>query len=103
MAYEGYELLTTGRPLRHFGELLHRAWEAKRSLDGGVSTDEIDEFYQRGLKAGAWGGKLLGAGGGGFLLLFAPPRAHATLKKVFAGQQLLQVKLNAPGSQIIYS
>jgi D-glycero-alpha-D-manno-heptose-7-phosphate kinase len=103
MVYEGYELLTSQRPLRQFGELLHRAWEAKRSLDGGVSTQEIDEFYQRGLSAGAWGGKLLGAGGGGFILFFAPPKAHAKLKKVFAGQQVLQVKINAPGSQIIHA
>ena len=103
MVYEGYELLTSQRPLRQFGELLHRAWEAKRSLDGGVSTAEIDEFYQRGLAAGAWGGKLLGAGGGGFILFFAPPKAHAKLKKVFAGQQVLQVKINAPGSQIIHA
>jgi D-glycero-alpha-D-manno-heptose-7-phosphate kinase len=103
MAYEGYELLTSQRPLRQFGELLHRAWAAKRSLDGGVSTGEIDELYERGLAAGAWGGKLLGAGGGGFILFFAPPKARSKLKKVFAGQQVLEVKLNAPGSQIIHA
>jgi D-glycero-alpha-D-manno-heptose-7-phosphate kinase len=103
MVYEGFDLLTSGKPLRKFGELLDTAWQAKRSLDGGVSTDEIDEIYQRGLKAGAWGGKLLGAGGGGFVLFFAPPKTHAKLKAVFAGHQILNVKLNAPGSQIIYS
>jgi len=103
MAYEGYELLTTQRPLREFGQLLDRAWAAKRGLEGGVSTLEIDEIYQQGLAAGAWGGKLLGAGGGGFLLLFAPPKAHPKLRRVFAGRQILEVKLNAPGSQIIYA
>jgi D-glycero-alpha-D-manno-heptose-7-phosphate kinase len=103
MVYEGYDILTERRPLRQFGELLDRAWQAKRSLDGGVSTPEIDGIYQRGLQAGAWGGKLLGAGGGGFILFFAPPKAHARLKKAFAGQQILDVKLNAPGSQIIHS
>lgn len=103
MVYEGYDILTERRPLRQFGELLDRAWQAKRSLDGGVSTAEIDVIYQSGLKAGAWGGKLLGAGGGGFILFFAPPKAHGRLKKVFGGQQILDVKLNAPGSQIIHS
>ncbi|MGB7768571.1 MAG: GHMP kinase [Verrucomicrobiia bacterium] len=103
MVYEGYDILTKDRPLQRFGELLHRAWEAKRQLDGGVSTAEIDKIYQRGLAAGAWGGKLLGAGGGGFILFVAPPRSHVKLGKVFAGRQILNVKLNAPGSQIVFS
>jgi D-glycero-alpha-D-manno-heptose-7-phosphate kinase len=103
MVYEGFDILTANRPLRQFGELLDQAWQAKRSLDGGVSTAEIDQIYQRGLKAGAWGGKLLGAGGGGFILFFAPPKVHPKLEKAFAGHQVLKVKLNAPGSQIIHS
>jgi D-glycero-alpha-D-manno-heptose-7-phosphate kinase len=82
---------------------MHRAWEAKRSLDGGVSNAEIDSIYQQGREAGAWGGKLLGAGGGGFMCFFAPPEAKTRLKRVFADRQLLDVKLNAPGSQIIFS
>ena len=103
MVYEGHDILTGQRPWREFGELLHRAWEAKRSLDDGVSNPEIDEMYERGLKAGAWGGKLLGAGAGGFLLFFAPEEAQARLAAAFATHQLLRVKINAPGSQIIYS
>lgn len=103
MVYEGYDALVSHRPLREFGELLHRAWEAKRTLDVGISNPEIDGIYQAGRAAGAWGGKLLGAGGGGFMLLFAPPEAHPKLQEVFAGRQILNVKLNAPGSQIIFS
>ena len=103
MVYDGHDILVSGRSLREFGELLHRAWEAKRGLDRGVSNDEIDEIYAEGRKAGAWGGKLLGAGGGGFMLFFAPPETHAKLRHVFAGRQLLNVKINAPGSQIIFS
>jgi D-glycero-alpha-D-manno-heptose-7-phosphate kinase len=103
MVYEGYEMLVESRPLRQFGELLHRAWEAKRSLDGGVSNSEIDKIYQQGLEAGAWGGKLLGAGGGGFMLFFAPPEAKARLRETFIDRQVLDVKLNAAGSQIIFS
>lgn len=103
MAYEGHELLVNGSPIRKFGELLHVAWEAKRGLDGGVSNSEIDEMYRAGIKAGAWGGKLLGAGGGGFLMFLAPPKARQNLCKVFRGHQMLTVRVNAPGSQIIFS
>ena len=103
MVYEGHEILTSQRPWREFGELLHRAWDAKRSLDGGVSSPEIDEMYDRGLKAGAWGGKLLGAGAGGFMLFFAPEDAHPKLASTFADRQFLRAKINAPGSQIIFS
>ena len=79
------------------------AWQCKRSLDGGVSNGEIDAIYEQGRTAGAWGGKLLGAGGGGFMLFFAPPEAHPKLEEIFADRQLLKVKINAPGSQIIFS
>ena len=103
MVYEGHDILVAGRPLREFGELLHRAWEAKRSLDGGISNAEIDGIYDLGREAGAWGGKLLGAGGGGFLLFFASPAKHPKLRHVFAGRQILDVKINAPGAQIIFS
>jgi D-glycero-alpha-D-manno-heptose-7-phosphate kinase len=103
MTHEGYEILVGQRPLKAFGELLHQAWEAKRSLDPTVSNPEIDGIYQQGLAAGAWGGKLLGAGGGGFMLFFAPPAAQKKLQQAFASRQVLKVKLNAPGSQIIFS
>ena len=73
MVYRGYDILTGGRPLQEFGELLDEAWQAKRRLDEGVSNAEIDKIYLSGKEAGAWGGKVLGAGGGGSMLLFAPP------------------------------
>ncbi|MBE9117184.1 GHMP kinase [Lusitaniella coriacea LEGE 07157] len=103
MVDEGWEILTGNHSLSEFGELLHRAWIAKRSLEVGVSKPEIDRIYQLGLDAGAWGGKLLGAGAGGFMLFFAPPEVHPRLKQVFADRQVLEVNLNAPGSQIIFS
>jgi D-glycero-alpha-D-manno-heptose-7-phosphate kinase len=103
MVDQGYDILTSQKPLTQFGELLHRAWVAKRSLDQGVSSGEIDAIYQRGLDAGALGGKLLGAGGGGFLLLFAPPERHSKLAEAFADKPTLSVRVNAPGSQIIFS
>jgi D-glycero-alpha-D-manno-heptose-7-phosphate kinase len=103
MVDEGWDILTGGRPLCEFGQLLHQGWQAKRSLDGGVSSPEIDEMYRTGLDHGALGGKLLGAGGGGFLLLFAPPEAHDALREAFAGRRNLRVNINAPGSQIIFA
>jgi D-glycero-alpha-D-manno-heptose-7-phosphate kinase len=103
MVREGYDILTQDRPLRDFGELLHHAWKAKRTLDSAVSNPEIDVLYGQGLEAGAWGGKLLGAGGGGFMLFFAPVDAQDRMRQLFADRQLLTVKLNAAGSQIIFS
>jgi D-glycero-alpha-D-manno-heptose-7-phosphate kinase len=103
MVDEGHAILTGGRPIREFGELLHQSWTAKRGLDTSVSNHEIDRLYQAGIEAGAWGGKLLGAGGGGFLLFLAPPEVHARLDQVFASHQKLPIQLSAPGSQIIFS
>jgi D-glycero-alpha-D-manno-heptose-7-phosphate kinase len=103
MVDRGWDILTGDRPLSAFGELLHRSWMAKRSLDSGVSNPEVDQIYEMGLKAGALGGKLLGAGGGGFILFFAPPESHDRLRKTFARHQILECKINAPGSQIIFS
>lgn len=103
MAYEGFDILTANRPWREFGELLDRAWQAKRTLDTAISNPEINEMYERGLKAGAWGGKILGAGGGGFLLFFAPEAAHAKLREAFSDHLVLETGINAPGSQVIFS
>lgn len=103
MVDQGWEIITENKPLSAFGKLLHQAWLCKRSLDWGISNPEIDKIYQMGLDAGAWGGKLLGAGAGGFILFFAPPEVHPYLEKVFENHQILKTKINAPCSQIIFS
>jgi D-glycero-alpha-D-manno-heptose-7-phosphate kinase len=103
MVDQGYALLTGGQSLAAFGELLHQAWQAKRDLDDGISSAAIDAVYERGRAAGAWGGKLLGAGGGGFLLFCAPPEAQSKLAAALAPQVTLRVRLGAPGSQIIFA
>jgi len=103
MVDEGLSILTGSQPLEAFGALLHQAWQAKHSLDSGISNAEIDTLYEQGRQAGALGGKLLGAGGGGFLLFFAPPEKHPALRAAFASHQLLPVKIDAPGSEIIFS
>lgn len=68
------------RPLSEFGELLHASWEYKRRLSEQVSTPHIDALYAEARRAGAVGGKILGAGGGGFMLLFAKPEAQAEIR-----------------------
>lgn len=103
MVDKGWDILTGNQSLAEFGQLLDQAWVAKRSLDDGISNPEIDTMYRMGREAGAWGGKLLGAGAGGFMLFFAPPEVHDTLRQVFSDRQVLSVKINAPGSQIIFS
>jgi D-glycero-alpha-D-manno-heptose-7-phosphate kinase len=103
MVDQGYEILSDNRSLSEFGALLDMAWRAKRSLDGSVSNGEIDELYRRGIEAGAWGGKLLGAGGGGFLLFVAPPTVRDRLSQAFASMHRLQIRIDAPGCQVIFS
>lgn len=103
MVDKGWDILTSNQCLSAFGELLDQAWQAKRSLDVGISNGDIDRIYQQGREGGAWGGKLLGAGAGGFMLFFAPPSVHPRLAETFKDHQVLSVKINAPGSQIIFS
>ena len=103
MVDKGWDILTSNQCLSAFGELLDQAWQAKRSLDVGISNGDIDRIYHQGREAGAWGGKLLGAGAGGFMLFFAPPSVHSHLAETFKDHQVLSVKINAPGSQIIFS
>lgn len=103
MAYQAHDALVSFRPLAEFGELLHEAWSAKRSLDTSISLPEIDAMYERGRDAGAWGGKLLGAGGGGFMLFLAPPEVHHRIAKSLSGYHIVKVGINAPGCQVIFS
>jgi D-glycero-alpha-D-manno-heptose-7-phosphate kinase len=69
------------RPLDEFGRLMHESWQIKRSLTQKISNANLDEIYQAGLTAGALGGKLLGAGGGGFMLFYVPPEKRQALRQ----------------------
>ena len=102
MVDTGRDILISPCSLEAFGRLLHESWMAKRSLENTVSNSEIDDLYRAGLEAGAWGGKLLGAGGGGFVVFVAPPESHAAIRSTMASRYLLDIKLNAPGSDIIF-
>jgi D-glycero-alpha-D-manno-heptose-7-phosphate kinase len=85
-----------------FGEILHKNWELKRSLSKHISSSSIDESYARALEAGALGGKLLGAGGGGFLLIYAEPETHGKVRQALAGLNELEFHFSLQGSIIVH-
>jgi D-glycero-alpha-D-manno-heptose-7-phosphate kinase len=89
-------------PIRDFGELLHASWMLKRTLSD-VSLPAIDDAYEAGLRAGASGGKLLGAGQGGFLLFIAKPENHHRIRNALPRMLALKVGINAPGSRVIFA
>ncbi len=99
---EAVELLTSEADILAFGELLHEAWAAKKRMGMRVTSPEIDTIYERARAAGAVGGKLLGAGGGGFLLLFVPPERQPEVRKHMAGFIQVPFRFERSGSQIIF-
>lgn len=101
MVGEAIAILTSGADMRSFGELLHEAWEFKRRLSSLVSNAEIDALYATAQSAGAIGGKLLGAGGGGFLLLFVPPERQSAVRHALASYIHVPFQFERLGSQII--
>ena len=84
------------------GRILHENWLLKRTLTAGISSGEIDGWYDRAMKAGALGGKLLGAGGGGFLLFYAPPEKHASIAAALSDLRRIDFSLEPRGSRIIF-
>jgi D-glycero-alpha-D-manno-heptose-7-phosphate kinase len=100
---EGLAVLNSRDDLMPFGDLLHEAWQAKRSLSNSVSNSEVDDLYQSARSAGAVGGKLTGAGGGGFLLLFVPPDRHDEVRARLSGLIHVPFKLEFSGSQILFA
>lgn len=99
---EAVAIVTTGKNLETFGELMHESWMAKRSLSTLISNPQIDELYESARSAGALGGKLTGAGGGGFLLLFASPAAHDAIRARLSNLINVPFKFEKSGSQIIF-
>lgn len=87
--------------LDELGALLHRGWELKQQLAHQISGPHLNRIYATARKAGALGGKLLGAGGGGFFLFYAPPRAHPAIRAAMRGLQELPFRLGRDGSRIL--
>jgi D-glycero-alpha-D-manno-heptose-7-phosphate kinase len=97
----GKQLLRDG-DLEGFGRLLHEAWLLKRTLASKISDGSIDAAYQHGLDAGALGGKLVGAGGGGFLLFYCPPQAQSSFLAAMSGLRRVPFRFDFGGSRIIH-
>ena len=84
------------------GALLDESWKVKRTLSSAVTDPLIDEMYDAGRVAGAWGGKLLGAGSGGFLLFLIPPERHAVLRSRLDDPPTLPLVLDTTGASLVY-
>jgi D-glycero-alpha-D-manno-heptose-7-phosphate kinase len=98
---EALKFLNEAR-LVDFGKLLHESWLLKRSLSERISTSHVDGLYDKALKAGALGGKLLGAGGGGFMLIFVEPDKKAAVRSALGGLLEIPFRFENLGSQIIF-
>jgi D-glycero-alpha-D-manno-heptose-7-phosphate kinase len=94
-------LQSDSRPIREIGDLLNRSWQLKRELADSVTTPEIDEIYDTALDAGAIGGKLLGAGGGGFVLLFVEPDKQEAVKERLKDLVWVDFGIDDVGSKIV--
>ncbi|MFC2070359.1 kinase [Chloroflexota bacterium] len=102
MVDEGIKILNGNTDLSDFGKLLHESWQLKRSLTDRISTTEVDDIYTAARDAGAIGGKLLGAGGGGFVLLFADPKIQTRIREKLNHLLYVPFKFENSGSQIMF-
>ena len=85
-----------------FSRILHHGWKLKRSLGFGITSGFVDDWYEKARAAGALGGKLLGAGGGGFLFLQAPPDAHEAIREALGRPREIQFEMDRRGARIIF-
>lgn len=102
LVYQAEDILASKADLAEFGRLLHYTWTLKRGLSGGVSTGDIDDIYALALKAGATGGKLLGAGGGGFLLFYVEPEYRENVKKALEKLLWVPFEFENEGTRVVY-
>lgn len=101
---QAIDTLLGSAPIERFGAHLHAAWCLKRALGAAISTPALDALYALARAAGAWGGKLLGAGGGGFMILCAPPDRHAeVLASLPPGSVNVPFTFSPRGSEIIFA
>jgi D-glycero-alpha-D-manno-heptose-7-phosphate kinase len=101
MVDQGVSYLENGR-FDDFGKMLHEAWQLKRGLSTLITNSSIDDLYAAARSAGATGGKLLGAGGGGFMLLYADPSAHAAVRLKLAKFLHVPFQFEQEGSRVIH-
>ena len=85
-----------------FGSLLHESWVYKRQLSKQVSNEVIDNYYKKAIQNGALGGKILGAGGGGFMIFYVQVSNHSKFKRAFKNKVLIPFEFEDKGSEIIF-
>lgn len=102
MVDESVSILGQGQnSISDFGRLMHEAWKVKKSLTSMVTTSEIDSIYDTAIREGAIGGKILGAGGGGFMLLFVKPEDQSRVRKIFKSLVHVPFAFEEMGSQVV--
>jgi len=102
LGYRSRDALESGNT-RLFGELMHEHWEHKKRRSGGMSNPKIDEWYELGMKNGAVGGKLVGAGGGGFLMFLAHDRPKLRQTMAAAGLEEVRFRFDFEGTKVVLS
>ncbi len=102
MVDEGINILQSNKNINEFGKLLDSAWRIKRTLSSKITNPKLDAIYTAGVKAGATGGKLLGAGGGGFMLFFVKPELQNNVREKLKKLLYVPFHFEHTGSQIIY-
>ena len=95
-------LTDKNRDLDDFGRLLDTTWRLKKGIGGAVSTDSIDGLYEKGIVAGALGGKLLGAGGGGFLVFYVQPEKQKAVREAMRDLMYIPFKFEDGGTRVIH-
>ena len=95
-------LVDKNRDLDDFGRLLDITWKLKRQTGVAISTDSIDGLYARGIAAGALGGKLLGAGGGGFLVFYVQPDKQEVVRKAMSDLMYIPFEFENGGTRVIH-
>lgn len=101
-AHELHRLIAEGAiDVAGCGEFLDQAWKLKRGLASKITNSQIDDWYEAGRKAGAWGGKLCGAGGGGFLMFLAPPDKHDAIRACMPDLVEMHVDFESRGSHVV--
>ena len=99
---EAYDILLH-KDLDQFGELLNYTWELKKSLSKNITNQTIEEMYKKAKDAGAIGGKLLGAGGGGFMAFYVPKKYHIKVREALSDFLYIPIQFDFNGSQIIFA
>lgn len=100
---EAEKILLSNESLDHFGELLDMTWQLKRKLAANIANDEVESMYETAKRCGAVGGKLLGAGGGGFMLFYVPENRQAALREALQNYMYVPFRFENEGSRIIYN